>query len=726
MRLHLFAVILTTFHAASSKRNNVRKNQNRKQTIGEARVYEELEAPIAKKIPHYMVTHGDTRIDNYYWMRDDDREDAEVISHLEAENNYVEKVLAHTQGIQENLYEELKGRYVEDMKSPPIKVGSYFYFYEYKGNSEYEVYYRSSDLEGVNMEAILDVNELAEGYAYFSVSETEVSPNEEMLAYSQDTFGNRNNTIKVLDLKTKEYLPDEIVCTNGQVVWLNNNKGFYYVLKNASTLLSHKVLRHDLGTQQSDDKLIYEEMDLSYFTSISKSSDKQVIYIVHSSTETVGESVIDANDPDAQAEIFYPLERGIEYYTYKTGEWHYILTNYKAKNYRLMKVHAEDCLDRVKWQEVIKANDDVLLLDIALFTDHLVYQQRENGMERTIIRKLSTDEELQLEFNDEIYVCSLTGNRDANATDVRISYSSMTTPKTYYNFDLNTGEAKILKQTKVLGGFEQSNYTSERLMLPARDGKEVPVSLVYNKKFFKKDGKNPIYLYGYGSYGNTMGAYFSSNRLSILDRGFVFAIPHIRGSDALGVSWYEDGKLMKKQNTFNDYVDVTKGLVERGYCDENKIFAVGGSAGGLLMGVIANQAPDLYLGIVADVAFVDVVTTMLDESIPLTTNEFDEWGNPKNKTYYDYMLKYSPYDNVERKEYPNMLVTTSLYDSAVGYWEPMKWVAKLRDMKSDNNLLLLETNMEAGHHGSSGRFDSLKSMALEYSFMLDLLEKYNK
>ncbi|WP_390519436.1 S9 family peptidase [Vibrio fortis] len=685
-------------------------------------VAQQTQAPVAKKVPHSMTTHGDTRIDDYYWMRDDERQDPEILQHLEQENQYAETILKHTEESQEQLFEEIKGRIAKDDNSVPVRKGSYYYSNKVTGDNEYPVHLREKHFLGIDKQVILDVNELAKEHEFFSIGGLSVSPSENMLAYGEDTLSRRIYTIKIKDLTTGEYLNDEIEGASSAIAWQNDNQAFYYIKKDPQTLLGYQVYRHVLGTPQTSDELIYEEADSAYYTSISKSKDGQQVYIWHSSTETSGVSIIDANNPNAKAEAFYPREKGIEYSIAKLEDWYYIYTNYQAVNFRLMKATSEDIHDRSKWVDVIPAEDNTQLVDFELFNDHLVYEQRSNGLSTVKVHQLSTGKEFPLEFNDTAFAAYLTSNHELDNSKVRIYYSSLTTPGTYYDFDLNTGESEVMKQTPVLGDFDADNYQSERIMITARDGKQVPVSLVYRKDQFKKDGTNPIYQYGYGSYGSTIEPTFSSVRLSLLDRGFVYAIAHIRGSEMLGRPWYEDGKKLTKQNTFNDFIDVTKGLVEEGYGAKEKVFAVGGSAGGLLMGAIINQAPELYRGIGAHVPFVDVVTTMLDESIPLTTNEYDEWGNPNNKAYYDYMLSYSPYDNVKAQNYPNMLVTTGLHDSQVQYFEPMKWVAKLREMKTDNNVLVFKTDMEAGHGGASGRFKRLKEDALEYAFFLDLLK----
>ncbi len=685
-------------------------------------VAQQTQAPVAKKIPHAMTIHGDTRIDDYYWMRDDARQDPEILQQLEQENQYADTVLKHTESAQKQLFEEIKGRVAKDDNSVPVRKGSYYYSNKVTGDNEYPVHLREKNFLGTDKQVILDVNELAKEHEFFSIGGLTISPDENLLAYGEDTLSRRIYTIKIKDLTTGEYLKDEIEGASSAIAWQNDNQAFYYIKKDPQTLLGYQVYRHVLGTAQASDELIYEETDSAYYTSLSKSKDGEQVYIWHSSTETSGVSVIDANNPKATAEAFYPKETGIEYSIAKLGDWYYIYTNYQAVNFRLMKVTAEEMHDRSKWVDVIPADDNTQLVDFELFDDHLVYEQRADGLSKVKVRQLSTGHEFPLEFNDTAFAAYLTSNYELDNSKVRIYYSSLTTPGTYYDFDLSTGESELMKQTPVLGDFEADNYQSERIMVTARDGKQVPVSLVYRKDLFKKDGTNPIYQYGYGSYGSTIEPTFSSTRLSLLDRGFVYAIAHVRGSEMLGRPWYEDGKKLTKQNTFNDFIDVTKELVEEGYGAKDKVFAVGGSAGGLLMGAIINQAPELYRGIGAHVPFVDIVTTMLDESIPLTTNEYDEWGNPNDKAYYDYMLGYSPYDNIKVQNYPNMLVTTGLHDSQVQYFEPMKWVAKLREMKTDNNVLLFKTDMEAGHGGASGRFKRLKEDALEYAFFLDLLK----
>lgn len=682
-----------------------------------------LTAPIAKKVPHKMVIHNHTRVDDYYWMRDDTRTNPEILAHLDAENDYTSAQLKHTETMQETLFQEIKSRIEKDDNSVPVKSGNFYYSSQMQGENEYPIHVRSTDFKGSNLEVLLDINELAKAHDYYQVSDLNASPNGKLLAYGEDTVSRRIYTILFKDISGNTLLDDKLEGTSGRVVWGNDNKTIYYIKKDPQTLLGYQVFRHTLGTAQANDVMVYEESNKEYYTSISKSKDDSRVFIWHSSTEASGVSVIDANNAKSLPKKFIEREEGHEYSLSKLNDWYYVKTNWLANNFRLMKVHKSHLGDKKQWQDVIPTNDAVKLENFQLFTDHLVYQQRENGISRVTIQQLSTSKKQQLSFNDTAYRLSLYGNNEQDNKALRLYYASFTTPGTHYDVDLNSFNKTQLKQTKVLGDFDSKNYASERIFVKARDGKKVPVSLVYRKDKFKKDGTNPLYQYAYGSYGTTIDPSFSVSRLSLLDRGFVYALAHIRGSEMLGRPWYEDGKKLTKMNTFTDFIDVTKELTAQGYGDKDKVFAAGGSAGGLLMGAVINMAPELYNGIAAAVPFVDVVTTMLDESIPLTTNEFKEWGNPKEKAYYDYMLSYSPYDQVKAQDYPNILVTTGLHDSQVQYFEPMKWVAKLRDYKTDDNVLIFKTDMEAGHGGASGRFKRIHDTALQYSFFIDLLNK---
>lgn len=563
--LTTLAVSLALLAGCSNQGTSPMNHQSQSHLIAQ-----QTQAPVAKKVPHAMTIHGDTRIDNYYWMRDDERKDPDVLQHLEQENQYTETVLKHTEALQQQLFEEIKGRIAKDDNSVPVRKGSYFYSREVSGDNEYEVHLRARDFAGTDKSVILDVNELAKDQEFFSISGLHISPNENLLAYGEDTLSRRIYTIKIKDLSTGQYLKDEIEGASSAIAWQNDNQAFYYIKKDPQTLLGYQVYRHTLGTPQSTDELVYEETDSEYFTSLSHSKDGKEVYIWHSSTETSGVSVLDANNPNAKAEPFFPLESGIEYSIEKLGDWYYIYTNYQAINFRLMKVHKDNMHDRSKWQDVISADEDTQLVDFELFDDHLVYEQRANGLSTVTVRQLSTGKAFPLKFHDSAFAAYLTGNNELDNRKVRIYYSSLTTPGTYYDFNLNTGESEVMKQTPILGDFNADNYQSERIMVTARDGKSVPVSLVYRKDLFKKDGTNPIYQYGYGSYGATIEPTFSSTRLSLLDRGFVFAIAHIRGSEMLGRPWYEDGKKLTKLNTFNDFIDVTKGLVEQGYGRKTK------------------------------------------------------------------------------------------------------------------------------------------------------------
>lgn len=682
-------------------------------------ITKEVSPPVAKKVPYPMTQHGHTRVDDYYWMRDDSRTDKDVLAHLEAENAYLKNQLAHTETLQKTLFDELVGRLEKDDSSVPYLDDGYWWMTKYEGDSEYPIYARRK-VGSEQEEVLLDVNQLAQGQDYFEVGDFAVSQND-ILAYTTDTNGRLIFDVQFRNLKTGEMLPDKLENASDSIVWANDNQHVFYVKKHPQTLLDYQVYRHKIGTPQQDDVLMYEEKDDTFWTGIGKSRDDSLIYIWHSSTTTAGNSYLDADNPTGQFQFVTPREEGHEYSFEKHGDWFYIKTNDQAKNFKIAKVKVAESSDRSKWQDVISHQEDVFIEDFIVLDDFLVVEEKSNGLVQMRVLDLATGKVAMLPFKEQAFFATFDTNRQMSAKDIRIEYSSMTTPDSILEYNLTDLSYKTLKQDKILGGFDSENYRSERILIPARDGQKVPVSLVYRKDKFKKDGTNPIYQYGYGSYGITLDPYFSPSRISLLDRGFVFVLTHVRGSQILGRSWYEDGKMFNKMNTFTDFIDVTKGLVAMGYGDKNKVFAGGGSAGGLLMGAIVNMAPELYLAIGAHVPFVDVVTTMSDESIPLTTGEYGEWGNPANKDSYEYMLSYSPYDQVRKQDYPHMLVTTGLHDSQVQYFEPMKWVAKLRDYKTDNNKLLLFTNMDAGHGGASGRFEGLKLRALEMAMFMDLV-----
>ncbi|WP_299943733.1 S9 family peptidase [uncultured Microbulbifer sp.] len=678
-------------------------------------------APVAKKVPYKMSIHGHERVDNYYWMRDDERKAPEVIAHLEAENTYTDSVMQHTKELQETLFEEMTGRLEKDKSTAPVFHNGYWYYTRYLPEREYAIHARRKGNLEATEQVLLDVNKLAEDTGYFSVGPLAVSPSNQLLAYPEDNMGRRVYTIRFKDLKTGELLPDKLQNASPVAVWANDNQTVFYINKDRQTLLGYQVLRHKLGTPQSEDVVVYEERDKAFYTWISKSRDGELVNIHHDSTTTSGQSILSADSPQGEFSPLYPREENHEYSALKLGNDFYILTNWQAENFRLMKVAMGDVSNKSKWLEVIPHDKAVLLEDFTLFDRHLAVIERKAGQASLRIINLKDNKDLQVGFNDPVYQLSLSANPSPDSDRVRVSYSSLTTPRSIYEAKLDNGELSLLKQDKVPGGFDPEHYQSEGILITVRDGVKVPVSLVYRKDKFKQDGSNPLLQYAYGSYGSTVDPWFRSSIVSLLDRGFVFAIAHIRGGQKLGRAWYEDGKMFNKKNTFTDFIDVTKGLTKMKYGAHDKIFASGGSAGGLLMGAVVNLAPELYRGVTAAVPFVDVVTTMLDESIPLTVNEYDEWGNPNNKDSYEYMLSYSPYDQIRAQDYPNLLVTTGLHDSQVQYFEPMKWVAKLRELKTDKNQLLFQVNMEAGHGGSSGRFRRYHETALQYAFYLDLI-----
>ncbi len=674
--------------------------------------------PVAKKIPKELTIHGDTRIDNYFWLRE--RDNPEVIEYLNAENAYTDSVMAHTKALQKKIYDEIVSRIKQDDSSVPYKKNGYYYYVRYEKGGEYPIYCRKKGSLDAEEEIMLNVNEMAKGYAYYQVVGLNVSENNKFLAFGVDTVSRRKYTIYVKNLETGELLPDKISITTGGSTWSNDNKTLYYTTKDPETLRSNKIFRHTLGSSQKDDFLVFEEKDETYSTFVYKSKSKKFLIIGSESTLSSEYRIADANADNPEFKIFQARERNLEYSIYHFNDKFYVLTNWDAQNFRLMET-PDTKTEKENWKEVIPHRKDVLLEDVDIFKNYLVLSERKNGLNQIRIINQTDKSDYYIDFEEETYSAWTTTNLDFDTDILRYGYTSLTTPNSVYDFDMKTKEKTLLKRDEVLGDFDPANYEAKRLYATADDGTKIPISLVYRKDKFKQDGNNPLLQYAYGSYGYSMDPYFSSVRLSLLDRGFVYAIAHVRGGQEMGRQWYEDGKLLKKKNTFTDFIACSEYLIEQKYTNPDKLFAMGGSAGGLLMGAIANMRPDLYKGIIAAVPWVDVVTTMLDASIPLTTSEYDEWGNPNDKVYYDYMLSYSPYDNVKAQNYPNMLVTTGLHDSQVQYFEPTKWVAKLRAMKTDNNLLLLKINMDTGHGGASGRFKRYKETALEYAFMLDLL-----
>lgn len=672
--------------------------------------------PMARVSPHEMEEHGNTRVDNYYWLRE--RDNPEVIDYLEAENAYARASMAHTQALQDELLAELQGRLQQDDASVPYRLDDYFYYTRFSEGQEYPIHCRKKGSLDAAEEILVDGNELAEGHGFFAMPTVRASSAHDVLAFATDTVGRRIYTLRFKDLVTGEILEDLIPEVTPNFAWAEDNKTLFYAKQDPQTLRFDRIYRHTLGTNTADDMLVYEETDDTFFTFVRKSKSRDYMLVGSRQTLSTEFRTIDAYAPESTPVIFEPRTRGHEYEIDHLGDYFYIRTNDAAPDFRLMRTSVGGA-PREDWEEVIGHRDDVLLEGFELFDDYLVVNERVGGLNQLRIRPWSGEGEHYIDFDEPAYSAFIGINPDPGTSVLRYGYASLTTPKSVYDYDMATQAKALRKQEVVLGGFERDNYTSERIEAIARDGTRVPVSLVY-RKGFEKDSTSPLLLYGYGSYGASMDARFNSSAVSLLDRGFVYAIAHIRGGQELGRAWYEDGKLDKKMNTFTDFIDVGDHLVKEGYADPKRVFALGGSAGGLLMGAVANMRPDLFKGMVAAVPFVDVVTTMLDDSIPLTTGEYDEWGNPNERDAYDYMLAYSPYDNVAKQRYPNLLVTTGLHDSQVQYWEPAKWVAKLRAMKTDTNRLILRTNMDAGHGGKSGRFRRFEEQAYTYAFLLDL------
>ena len=677
-----------------------------------------VKVPQAKKIPVELEKHGDVRIDNYFWLRE--RENPEVIGYLNEENAYNEEMTAHTKGLQEDLFQEVKSRIKEDDSSVPYKLNGYWYITRYEKGRDYPIYSRKKGNLDAPEEILFDVNEMAKGYDYYRLGGLNVSPDNTMVSFAVDSVSRRKYTIQIKNLETGEILPEKIRNTTGGSTWANDNKTLFYARKDEETLRSDKIYKHKLGTKALDDELIFFEEDETFNTYVYKSKSRKYLIIGSSSTLTSEYRILDADQPDGEFRVVQPRIRGVEYSIAHYEDYFFILTNKdNATNFKLMKTPVTDTLAE-NWTDVVPHREEVLLEDIDLFKEYLVISERSNGLNKIRVQRWDGTEDYFLPFDNETYTAFTGTNPDFETEILRYSYNSMVTPTQVVDFNMRTKVKIVKKELEILGGqFCKDNYTSERIWATAQDGTKIPMSIVH-RKGLEKDGKNPLLQYAYGSYGSTIDPYFSTVRLSLLDRGFIFVIAHIRGGEYLGRQWYEGGKLLNKKNTFTDFIDCSKHLISEGYTSPEHLYASGGSAGGLLMGAVANMAPELYNGIIASVPFVDVVTTMLDDSIPLTTGEYDEWGNPNDPEYYYYMKSYSPYDNVVAREYPNILVTTGLHDSQVQYWEPAKWVAKLREFKTDKNKLLFHTNMGAGHGGASGRFEALREVAEEYAFLLDL------
>lgn len=684
---------------------------------------DKIQPPVAKIVPKTLEKHGDKRIDNYYWLNE--RENPEVIDYLNKENEYYQKSTAHTKPLQDDLFLEMKSRIKEDDSSVPYLYNGYYYITRYETGKDYPIYSRKKGSLEAKEEIMFDCNEMAKGQSYFNLSGISISEDNKWVAFGVDLLSRRQYTIQIKNLETGEILPVKLENTTGGSTWAGDNKTLFYTRKDLQTLRSDKIYKHTLGTDASADVLVFHEKDDTFSTFVYKEKSKKYLVIGSSSTLTSEYQILEANNPNGAFRIFQKRTRGLEYSISHYGDSFYIVTNKdKATNFKLMKT-PETATSAENWTDLIGHRKDVLLEGIEIFKDYLVVEERSNGLNKIQIRPWNGKGAYYLPFAIETYTAYTTTNVDFDTEILRYGYQSMATPSSIIDFNMRTQEKKVLKEQEVLGGkFDKNNYIEERIWATATDGTKVPISIVY-RKGIQKNGKNPLLLYAYGSYGATMDPYFSSTRLSLLDRGFIYAIAHIRGGEDLGREWYENGKLLKKKNTFTDFVDCSKFVIAEKYTSAEHLYAEGGSAGGLLMGAIVNMAPELYNGVIAQVPFVDVITTMLDDTIPLTTGEYDEWGNPNEKKYYDYMLSYSPYDQVKAQAYPNMYVSTGLHDSQVQYWEPAKWVAKLRVFKTNDKQLFLDTNMDAGHGGASGRFEALKELAKEFAFLLDL-EKIKK
>ena len=671
--------------------------------------------PVAKKIPHKLEIHGDVRIDNYYWLNE--RGNPEVLAYLETENAYAASVMAHTQGLQDKLFRELKGRGEPEEESVPYKYGDYYYYHRYEKGREYPIYCRKKGSIAAAEQILLDVNKIAAGHEYFDVSEFEPSPDHKIAAFAVDITGRYLFTLQFVDLESGEILPDRITNMTDVFEWAGDSRNVLYVQQDSETYRFDRVLRYEIGSNSP--QLVYEEPDETYNVFVSKALSERFLYITVESSDESEEYYLDANNPDEAPTLFLAREPNHEYAITDGDDLFYVVTNDGAVNFKVMQTPVGKT-SKDNWQVVVPHRENVQIETVTVFRDHIVVEVTDSGLTRIETIDRTSGKHHMIEFDETAYTVDGDDNYEYVAKSFRITYESMTTPPSTFDINLTTHEKTLLREEQVLGGFDKNNYESERVFATASDGTEVPISLVYRKGTVR-NGKNPLLQYGYGAYGDTIYPEFEEDVLSLLDRGFIYAIAHIRGGAELGQRWYFDGRGLNKRNTFTDFIDCTRFLIEQGYTSSDRVFATGASAGGLTMGAVLNLAPDLYRGVDISVAFVDVVTTMLDPDIPLTTVEYDEWGNPNRKNEYEYMMSYSPYDNIEKKDYPNIIATTSLQDAYVQYWEPTKWVAKMRVNKTDDNRLLLQTDMGAGHGGKTGRYQPLRETALLYAFFLDLV-----
>jgi len=696
MRIYYFIVLITF----ASCQSNLKMKKN---------------TPICKKKPELLSIHNQQRIDDYYWLND--RENPEVINYLNSENSYTDSQMKNTESFQKTLFNELKSRIKEEDQSVPYLFNDYYYWSKYEKGFEHPLYLRKKKDSNID-EVILNGQDLSKDYEFFNIGDYDISENNQIMAYSYDTLSRRIYQIRIKNLITGKLFPETLENTTGSIVFANDNKTLFYGKKDPITLRSFQIYAHELGTDQSKDVLIFQEDDETFSCYAYKTKSNEYIVINSSSTLSDEYRLIPASSPHEKPKVFQKREKGLEYNIYHHGDFFYILTNQNHHNFSI-KTCRKDGTNKENWKEFISGKEEVLIEGLDVFNDFLVISQRDRGLIQLFVMNLKTKTNHYIPFNEPTYVVGTSSNLMMNTSKLRYSYNSMVNPGTMYEYDMLTKENKVLKVKEIVGGYDQSQYISERIWASGRDGTKIPMSMVY-KKGLQKNSENPTLLYAYGSYGYSIDPTFSSNRLSLLNRGFIFVIAHVRGGEDMGRKWYENGKLLKKKNTFFDFIDCGEHLIKENFCTSKNLYASGGSAGGLLMGAVINMSPNLFNGVIAHVPFVDVVTTMLDESIPLTTGEYDEWGNPNNEEYYNYMMSYSPYDNIQEIDYPNLLVTTGLHDSQVQYWEPAKWVAKLREMKTDEKLLLLKTNMKAGHGGSSGRFEYLKEIALDYAFLFKM------
>ena len=691
--------------------------------------------PMAAIRPHMMTMHGHTRIDNYYWLNE--RENPEVLAYLEAENQYADACLKHTEPLQEQLFKEITGRIKQDDNSVPIKIRDYYHYTRFEEGKEYPIYCRKKHNLEAPEEILLDGNVLAEGHAFFDIGEVNISEDDRLLAYTVDTVSRRIYTLYVKDLETGELVGEPITGTSGNVVWASDNQTLFYGVKD-ETLRPCKIMRHRLGTSSDNDVEVYREVDETFVCYICKTKSRKYLIINSDSTLSSECRILESDQPEKEFRVFQERQPDMLYGIDHYREHFYIQTNADgAKNYKIMRTPIAQT-EKSNWEEVVPHREQVMIEGFTIFDKFFVIEERTEGLIKIRVKSWDGGTDYYIDFGEPTYTAGVGANPDFEAVTLRYSYNSMTTPSSVYEYDMEKRTKTLLKRQEIVGGYNPEDYVTERLMAPSHDGVLVPISIVYKKAKVVESVETtlsalrqaqgpqlnrPLVLYGYGSYGSSTDAYFSLARLSLLDRGFIWAIAHIRGGEEMGRQWYDDGKMLNKKNTFLDFIACAEYLINKGYTSPQKLFAMGGSAGGLLVGAVTNMRPDLWKGVIAQVPFVDVVTTMLDESIPLTTGEYDEWGNPNEKKYYDYMLSYSPYDNVEAKDYPAMLITTGLHDSQVQYWEPAKWAAKLRALKTDHNPLYLKTEMDYGHGGASGRFEGYKEVVLEYAFMLDLLKE---